>query len=856
MSYRPIRMVLFLFLIVMLGTLVSATTTIDDNQVNTTGNVSVGEKIIFEKNEGIFRNSSNEYTFADFLAQRSDASITSLINQAYIISKGFVTGTDIWAAIDGNVTALNTIISAVNDSIEDRTLNQSEADLLYLNLSGTNANQNVDIGIYNLTLGNKITFALGPIIEALTATSMGITGDLTVTGNIIAQNITADVVSVNELAFPNASIKSVLAHDLVNGTTYGVYMDGQTGTNKPTFWIIPGGPGQASGIVRSFMIVNEIDALQTTTNISSCQAWADEAGETLQIDCNTTTSGADLLVGDDSQFFGDVWIKDTDGQWHFLTRELQLSDELHENILFNRVNARIVGTDLVITSIIDETLVVNINSTETILDVNSDSITLSTGTNATPTFNYVTYQNPDNPTLTIDGLEPSVAHADVAKIYVGDSVNEIYMFDTHVAHNDEFINLVYERFDDAGAVYISGLDIGANATHFNITSGSVKIRLDEVTYTNNVDSASQNFFSINSSGNFIVGTPTDGFVQYSTGETVSNNKFFNIVVGVVPINQTTMRMMVIVQAKPSTEYGSLPGAEADIFSATNFFPNNKNLKKVFVPVFRAIIKEVPGDNEFQVLNNGLRFFDIRGQLTSSSGAPSSPPITNHDEFNNLEWNVAGHTFAAVGQVMNIGGYNLTTTGWINALFNWTVVSNYATFDGATLTINDALLNTNFNQTDLVLSINTTENFQALGFQNGSQINDSIDARSPAVVLNDGLFINYTTVKTTGNISNGTMTGYPYANVLCATEIPGSHMCTMGEILNTINQGVSNENFTATFRASEGAPGFVAEVSDCVGWTVSASGLGSIWVGSTSHANTYGNGALVSCGASRAIACCG
>ena len=122
--------------------------------------------------------------------------------------------------------------------------------------------------------------------------------------------------------------------------------------------------------------------------------------------------------------------------------------------------------------------------------------------------------------------------------------------------------------------------------------------------------------------------------------------------------------------------------------------------------------------------------------------------------------------------------------------------------------------------------------------------------------NDGLFLNYTPITTTGNITNGSLKGYPAANNICDFYYDGSHMCTIDEILNTINQNVSNTNFTATFWASEGAPGYLANANDCDGWT-SQTGtyLGSIFVGSTSHLNTYGSGSLVTCSASRAIGCC-
>ena len=82
------------------------------------------------------------------------------------------------------------------------------------------------------------------------------------------------------------------------------------------------------------------------------------------------------------------------------------------------------------------------------------------------------------------------------------------------------------------------------------------------------------------------------------------------------------------------------------------------------------------------------------------------------------------------------------------------------------------------------------------------------------------------------------------------------MCTITDILNSINQNVSNGNFTATFRVSQGAPGYLANANDCQGWTSGAgTDYGGIFVGSKTHTNTYGAGALVACNADRAIGCC-
>jgi len=119
--------------------------------------------------------------------------------------------------------------------------------------------------------------------------------------------------------------------------------------------------------------------------------------------------------------------------------------------------------------------------------------------------------------------------------------------------------------------------------------------------------------------------------------------------------------------------------------------------------------------------------------------------------------------------------------------------------------------------------------------------------------NDGLFVNYTLVKTTGNISiNASYIGYAGADRRCHEEISGSHMCQMFEMINSHRiKGIAN--FTATFRVSEGAPGFTTNANDCIGWRdETGTFLGSIWVGNN---NDGGQGALVACDASRAIGCC-
>src|SRR3990167_5380798 len=167
----------------------------------------------------------------------------------------------------------------------------------------------------------------------------------------------------------------------------------------------------------------------------------------------------------------------------------------------------------------------------------------------------------------------------------------------------------------------------------------------------------------------------------------------------------------------------------------------------------------------------------------------------------------------------------------------------------------------------VNNINTTEINSTIFRKNGNILNSTNELNTlyagiewdynQTSAISLGYYINYTPITTTGNITNGTLKGYSAANNICNVYYSGSHMCQAGEILNSINRNQSNVNFTATFWISEGAPGYLSESYDCSGLTTSlGTSLGSIWVGSTTHLNTFGIGSLVACSAQRSIGCCG
>lgn len=428
-------------------------------------------------------------------------------------------------------------------------------------------------------------------------------------------------------------------------------------------WLQEGGPGQASGITRSFMIVNEVTDILNTTNITDCSVWQDNLSipSNFQVDCNTTTTGADLIVGDDFVVGGDIFVTDEQEEYHSLNRIIQRLDEMFNNVFFNQVNQSIVGTDLIINdSGIPDNLAVLLNGTATDLGVREDAITLNTGSTIAPTVNFISYQNQDNPVLTITTSEPSVDHADVSILYLGADTSEIYLFDDSTSHGEQFVDHVYDRFADQGALYIDGLTQTVGTDNINISSGGVKIRISKLDYKTDLDSFND-FFYINSTGHFVVCSDFTCLLQYSDGGIISANKYYNIVWGVVPISSVESRLLAIPQNEPGAEHTKAIDAEEDA-QAILFFPSNSDFKKAFVPIARTIHKRT-GNNDLVIFpTNGELFQDLRGEVTSGGGGSPTPPITNHENLNSLEFNDSGHTFSNSGQVLDIGNYNLTTTG--------------------------------------------------------------------------------------------------------------------------------------------------------------------------------------------------
>ncbi len=494
------------------------------------------------------------------------------------------------------------------------------------------------------------------LLDHLPRATLDVRGNASISTDLfVGENLTVGERIIQD----NYTIHPVKVNDNVIDSVFCLEMKSPSGQRQCKLVIQPGGSGQASILRRSLGIVN--DDICNGLNATNMKCYADVGGFSWNIDFNTSTSGADVGIADDLEVIGEIWLRDAEGESKFFTRELSLRDELYENTLLNDATLSIVGGDLLINETKNETLVVNINRTETIFTTRSDSITLNTGTDLNPAVNHITYQNPSNPVLTIDTSDPSPAHSEVSVVYAGSNTNNIYLFENTISHNEKFIDQVYDTFGDLGGIYLSGLTPTFDSTTMDIATGEVRLRLNKISYTNALDSVADGFFYIDNTGAFIECNDNTCLSDYVDGSSISNNRYYSIVWGVVPVGNQ-QRLMVVLQGNPGSgrEYNSKIAAEEDTLQKVNFFPSNTDFKLVFIPIARTIHRRT-GNNDFATFpTTGELFQDLRGKATVSSGGVPSPPITDHNLLDNLAWNASGHE--GTGN-LNISAFNLTSVDY-------------------------------------------------------------------------------------------------------------------------------------------------------------------------------------------------
>ena len=271
--------------------------------------------------------------------------------------------------------------------------------------------------------------------------------------------------------------------------------------------------------------------------------------------------------------------------------------------------------------------------------VKNASINLLAGTNSTPKTNYVHFKLVGNmPTLMTTETYPSYTHIDVATFVVGNVSStkaNVYSYSRNRYEVDSFVKRVIERFEESGTLYTGGFTPTVNLTNINLTSGGAFFNgIFEMTSTNSISLMRDGFYFINGTGKFRQNNTLNVFTRYSDGNLFSGgpNERVNIVWGVVPVNTTggtgptQMRLVAVIANEPIVKYTSLNDAISDNYDTTNYYPPNTEIKNVFTPIIRTIMRV--STKKLEPFSTGLYYQDIRGKITSGGGSSATVDTTS------------------------------------------------------------------------------------------------------------------------------------------------------------------------------------------------------------------------------------
>jgi hypothetical protein len=272
------------------------------------------------------------------------------------------------------------------------------------------------------------------------------------------------------------------------------------------------------------------------------------------------------------------------------------------------------------------------------LAVASASVDLLPGTDISPNTNYVYFElQVGVPTLVAALTEPAGIHIDVAVFIVGavsGSSYNVYGYGRFRSETESFITRTIDRFEAVGAIYNSGyvptvtsstLSIGAAGDFFE---GIFKM------FSNNVVSAVTGYYFIQGDGSYTYSTSLADLNHYGDPAmtVLGSNERQNIVWGIVPTSityngtlPTTVKLFAVLQSKPSNVYINATTAEQDVYETTNYFPPDAELKKVFIPLIRTVVR--PSAPSLEVWQSGLYYKDVRGKVTSGGGAATTTDIS-------------------------------------------------------------------------------------------------------------------------------------------------------------------------------------------------------------------------------------
>jgi hypothetical protein len=634
----------------------------------------------------------------------------------------------------------------------------------------------------------------------------------TMTGNLI--------LGTNSLNFTNVSIKQLTSNSNIDGGVIGIMMTNPPGVESPHMILQSGGGTQASVLVRSVMIQNENTTFQNSVDATDCGAYMSMIGDTLKIDCNTTTTGADLLVSDDLQVAGDVWLKDSQGEYHYMTKELTALDYLQENTIAGDIETFSNTSTFVVYNANSSTTLINMDSTNYIVSGNL-SVALNSGTNSTPTANYITIQGTG--TLTNDASYPgATSHIDIARIIRGEGHDYLYL--VIPTKTQDFVYNSYDVSINSYEKYISGFTPSLNATDLNLSSGEYWNGLMEFESNNNLRLNTDGFFIVLNNGSFVQCTDLSCLTQYNDGGTIAANAYFNVVWAILPSSSNTSRLVAIPQNTPSATYTSAAIAEQDASNTITFSVNNAELTKHKLVLIKTIVRN--SNDQFQTFTTGGFYKNIVGLPVSGTAAGGT---NDHSLLTNLDYASSGHTgfvnttmldSEAADRVSNdslkadlvgdnsfVGDNEFTGTTYINTTLN---IKDGAGANGTTIQGNTIWTGTlyvvNISQATIVPAINVNGSYMPLlsdTFYLGNNtrvwkgvtatdfygnINASYVTNSPwYLASNPNSYYNVTTAPTYNNISLSDVV----SGVGNWSADKASYNTTAQ--LNTLYYGISNPN---------------------------------------------------------------
>ena len=495
-------------------------------------------------------------------------------------------------------------------------------------------------------------YLAGAIINGTTTATTGNFTNINVTNNATTNDLYARLTAGAELA-PAVSAANYTGTNWVFAGSTAEHTASDTNTLYPTVAIVPvigtqyrvtytisgwtAGTdvmtfGGVVGVARQGnQNVNVYVTPYTTGNLIFTPS-ADFRGKISNVSVTVITSGTVYIDRN-------IWMYDDRGVLTSTSALYAHLSELSSNTLLDRSRSTLTCTGGVLTYTLyamDGSGTWNFNGIVYPAAVASASIPLIAGTNLSPATNYVYFELQANvPTLVASTTEPTGLHIDIATWIVGavSGTNyTIYGYNRNRQEIDTFISRTIERIEDSGTLYVNGMFPTVNSTALSVLGGGKFYNgIFPMTTANNVSMAN-GFCYINSSGKFVQATSIASLNQYANGVVLGNNERQNIVWGIVPISTAAggaipvnVRLIAVLQSEPTSVYISDSTARQDVYDATNYYPPNDELKKVFVPICRTIVH--PNTNTFKTFDTGLYLKDIRGKITSGGGAAASTDVS-------------------------------------------------------------------------------------------------------------------------------------------------------------------------------------------------------------------------------------